>query len=109
LALAPFYDLMCTRIYPGLSGEFAFSIGGQVLPGQLGSVHILALAKDLKLSPAFVRRAAQTLADRLPQALHQAMADTRPSLHPAGQVFADKLARWVLLNTQKVVARTVEK
>lgn len=35
--LTPFYDLMCTRIYPGLSREFAFSLGREVLPGQVGA------------------------------------------------------------------------
>ena len=35
--LTPFYDMMCTRIYPGLSREFAFNIGGEVLPGAIGN------------------------------------------------------------------------
>lgn len=34
--LTPFYDLMFTRVYPGLSKEFAFNLGGEVLPGRWG-------------------------------------------------------------------------
>ena len=30
--LAPFYDLMCTKVYSGFSSDFAFSIGNTFKP-----------------------------------------------------------------------------
>ncbi len=49
--LTPFYDLMCTRIYPGLASEFAFSIGGEVLPAQIGREQIDVMAAQLGMQP----------------------------------------------------------
>lgn len=33
--LAPFYDLMCTAMYPRLSRQLALSIGGAMTPGRI--------------------------------------------------------------------------
>ena len=44
LRLAPFYDLLCTRVYSGLAKHFAFRIGGESLPGALEPRHLNALA-----------------------------------------------------------------
>ena len=40
LRLAPFYDLLCTRVYSGLAKHFAFRIGGESLPGALEPSHL---------------------------------------------------------------------
>jgi len=63
------YDLMRTRIAPGLSREFAFSPGGETLPGRVGREQINALARELGMGAAFVHRTAAELGDRWPAAL----------------------------------------
>lgn len=103
--LTPFYDLMCTRIYPGLSREFAFRVGGESLPGQVGREQVHALARELGMGASFLHKTAAELADRLPAALHAACDDVTPLVAPGGQAFLEKLRQWVLSNTAKTAAR----
>lgn len=103
--LTPFYDLMCTRIYPGLSKEFAFQIGREVLPGQMGSEQLALMAKTLNMRVAFLRDAASALARRLPEAMVAAHEEVLPKLSPAGAVFAQKLLLWVASTTKRAAAR----
>lgn len=103
--LTPFYDLMCTRIYPGLSREFAFRLGGETLPGRVGWEQINVLARELGMGAAFLHKTAMELGDRLPTALQAACDEVSPLLAPGGRVFLDKLRLWVLSNTAKTVAR----
>lgn len=99
--LTPFYDLMCTRIYPGLSREFAFSLDGEVLPGQVGREQVAALARDWGMGAPFLLRTAAELAQRLPAALQGACDEVEPLLAPSGRVFLEKLRLWVVSNTAK--------
>lgn len=54
LRLAPFYDLMCTRVYSGLGAHFAFSIGGESEPGRISHEHIISLAQALDVTPRYL-------------------------------------------------------
>lgn len=83
--LTPFYDLLCTRLYPGLSPSFAFSIAGESRPGAITQTHVAALATALNMQPRFVLKLAANLAQRMPAAVAQAMASVRPGLPPAAQ------------------------
>jgi serine/threonine-protein kinase HipA len=56
VTLTPFYDLLCTRLYPGLSPDFAFAIGGQSKPGSMTKQHFVLMAKELQISPQFVAK-----------------------------------------------------
>ncbi|MGS5088099.1 HipA domain-containing protein [Hydrogenophaga sp. A37] len=103
--LTPFYDLMCTRIYPGLSREFAFSLGGEVLPGSVGREQVAALARELGMGAPFLQKTAAELARQLPAALHAACDELAPLLAPSGRVFLEKLRLWVVSNTAKTAAR----
>ena len=40
LRLAPFYDMMCTRVYPGLAAKFAFEIAGETEPGKITGAYV---------------------------------------------------------------------
>lgn len=103
--LTPFYDLMCTRIYPGLSREFAFSLGGETRPGQVGREQVAALARELGMGAPFLMKTATELARVLPGALQGACDQVQPLLNPSGRVFLEKLRLWVLSNTTKTAAR----
>ena len=103
--LTPFYDLMCTRLYPGLSQEFAFSIGGEVMPDQVGRAHVIAMARQLGMQPQFVLRTARSIAQRLPQALASAVGDLSPSFTPGAKVLGERLAHKILSTTKQTSAR----
>jgi serine/threonine-protein kinase HipA len=66
VTLTPFYDLMCTRLYPGLSPEFAFAIGGEVRPGEMGAEHLALMARQLGHATALPGSAGADMADRVP-------------------------------------------
>lgn len=103
--LTPFYDLMCTRIYPGLSKEFAFNIGGQVLPGQMGHAELQGLAKQLDMKPRYLQSVAQELAAKMPIAIDQAIEEFAPTLSAGSRTFATHLGHEVKSITKKAAAR----
>lgn len=103
--LTPFYDLMCTRLYPGLSQEFAFSIGGETRPGSMGREQIVAMAEQLRMQPRFVLTQAAGLAKKMPLAVEQAVAEITPTLSPGGKDLAERLKTFILSTTRKAAAR----
>ncbi len=105
IRLTPFYDLMCTRIYPGLSKEFAFNIGGEVLPGQMGHAQLSGLAQQLGMKPRYLGSLAQELATQLPAAMDQAIEEIAPTLSAGSRTFAAHLGHEVKSITKKAAAR----
>lgn len=105
VSLTPCYDPMCTRLYPGLSPNFAFSVGGEFKPGSMTHAHLAALGRDLGMRPQFLARQAIDLAARLPDALSRAVAELRPALPHAGRDLARRLEKFVLSTTKRMAAR----
>jgi serine/threonine-protein kinase HipA len=100
-----FYDLMCTRMYPGLSQEFAFAIGGEFKPASMTKAHLAALAQQLGMRPQFLVQQAADLAHRLPGALEQAVKEVKPTLPHSAKILADRLQQFVLSTTKKTAVR----
>lgn len=105
--LTPFYDLMCTRLYPGLTAEFAFAIGGERRPGALGPAHLVRMARELEMQPRFVAQQAQEMAAQLPNAMQEAVEVIAPVLPASARTLAARLERFVASNTQRLVKRLV--
>lgn len=108
MKLMPFYDLMCTRIYPGLSPQFAFAIGGETRPGSISRTHATALAKTLGMRPAFVLDIAEDLAKRLPDALDQAIESIRPALASGAKTRAGRVQQFVASTTRQTIKRLLQ-
>lgn len=105
VGLTPCYDLMCTRLYPGLSPHFAFAIGGETRPGEIGRAQLVSLAQALGMQPRFLQQQATDLAQRLPDALDRAANELAPAFPPPAQDLAARLRRWVLFTQRKALAR----
>ncbi|MGJ7509411.1 type II toxin-antitoxin system HipA family toxin [Variovorax sp. GT1P44] len=105
MRLTPFYDLMCTRIYPALSPHFAFSIGGETMPGAIARVHATALAESLGMRPAFVLGIAQELAGKLPDALGRAITSLSPDFPASARTLAERLQQFVVTTTRQASKR----
>jgi serine/threonine-protein kinase HipA len=103
--LTPFYDLMCTRMYPDLSPEFAFAIGGEVMPGAMTHTHVRQMAADLGMRPAFVLGIAAEMAQRLPAAMNAAIASVQSDLAPGAKTLATRLNQFVRKTTQQMAQR----
>lgn len=54
--LAPLYDLVCTGVYPQLSGNMAMKIGGKYKSASIEPAHFEHMAKETGLSWPLVRR-----------------------------------------------------
>lgn len=67
--LAPFYDLVCTTVYPNLSQKLAFRIGGENRPRWLMARHWDRFAEEIATKPQFVRRVMTDLIQRVESAL----------------------------------------
>ena len=102
MTLTPFYDLMCTRLYPGLSQDFAFEIGGEYKPAAMTSSNLVPLARQLGMRPQFLAQQAADLARRVPDAFERAVKDVKPALPHSARILAERLQQFVLSTTKKV-------
>lgn len=93
--LTPHYDLMCTRLYPGLSKEFAFRVGGLTLPGEIGAEQLVKMATELGIKPRYLTDMAASVFKRLLPALAQAVAELSPDFGPAETTLAQRLSQKV--------------
>ena len=103
--LTPFYDLMNTRLYPGLSREFAFAVGGETRPGDIGRQHLEKMADDLGMGRRFVLSQAAAIARRMPAALALAIGELSPGLSDSAKVLAQRLQDHVSSTTRQMAAR----
>jgi serine/threonine-protein kinase HipA len=90
--LAPFYDLMCTTVYPGFSSNFAFSVGGTFKPGDMTGVEIKALAVAINVSTKFMFKLAKDMADRISPAIQESINELQACFNPSDAVMAERLS-----------------
>ena len=60
--LAPFYDLLCTQVYPDMAEKYAMKIGGENRPDWLQLRHWERLTDELSLKKRFVLDMIQRMA-----------------------------------------------
>lgn len=54
LTLSPFYDLICTAIYPTIRKKFSFKVAGQMLWSEISAKHLRVMEKELNLKNKFL-------------------------------------------------------
>lgn len=89
--LTPHYDLMCTRLYPGLSKQFAFKIGGAVQPGEIGPEQIAEMANELGFKSSYLVKLASDIYEALPGAIKKASEEFMPVFSPAEKILSERL------------------
>jgi serine/threonine-protein kinase HipA len=105
LRLAPFYDLMSTRVYAGLGSNFAFSIGGEFEPGKMTGEHLAELSRSLGVVPRYASKLARELAGQVDRAIVLAAEELVPRLHPGQGVLAERLMRRIRKNAKQMGRR----
>lgn len=108
LRLAPFYDLMSTRVYPGLGPSFAFRIAGESEPGKLRRTHLAALAAELGVAPRYVMQLATELAAHIPPALEKAAAEIQPHIGHKQKVLVERIVRGIRNTVGQMSKRLLE-
>lgn len=104
--LAPFYDLMSTALYSGLSRRFAFRINGEDRPGSIERSHLEALARAMRFQPRYFLRQGLELAERMPAAIESTLATLGAEAHQGTE--QTLLERWhnrLLSNCRKMPER----
>ena len=107
LRLAPFYDLMSTRVYNGLGPHFAFSVGGEFNPGKIEKSHLLTLAESLNIAPKYLLKIASETIDRVLAAVPLAVEEVLPHLSHSEKVLAERLQLKILGIAKKMQNRLV--
>lgn len=104
--LAPFYDLMSTTMYAGLSKRFAFSIGGEFNNGDIKAAHIEAMAEQLGFKKKYVMGIAENLAENLLSSIDGASKELRPFISEGTeQTMLHRLQQSIVSNTKKLNKR----
>jgi serine/threonine-protein kinase HipA len=63
--LAPLYDALCTAAYPELDTDLALSIGDELDPNSITSIHFADLADDFSLNATAFERMRRDLSERV--------------------------------------------
>lgn len=74
IRLAPFYDLLSTALYPGLSLSMAMSVGGTYRFSEVDRKVLTEGAKALGLRGTYLVKRMDALRERLPKAAEEAAA-----------------------------------
>lgn len=105
VSLTPFYDLMSTRLYPGLSNDFAFAVGGEVRPGDMTGQHLAQAARAMGIQPRFLARQASEMAEAVVDSIGRAAEALAPALGASAQTLAERLVRQVSSQTRRMAVR----
>lgn len=105
LRLAPFYDLMSTRVYSGLGPDFAFSMGGEFEPGKMTARHMLALSRSLGVAPRYLTRLAGEMADKVDAAFTSTTEEVGFHLDPGQKVLAERLLQHIRTTVKQMRKR----
>lgn len=104
--LAPFYDLMSTTLYSGLSSRFAMSISGEDRPGHIERSHLEALARALRFQPRYFLKQGLELAERMPVAIEHTLDTLSPIAHQGTeQTLLERLEQRLSSHHRKLLQR----
>jgi serine/threonine-protein kinase HipA len=104
--LTPFYDLLSTSIYPGLSNQFAFKIGGENRTSHIGKAELCLMANELGFKEQYVLKIGQELSENL-QAQIGAISVEMNSVASVGaeKTMVERLSQHISSNTSQLQKR----
>ena len=73
--LSPFYDIVCTRVYPDITADSAFSVGGVFDPGHIRKKDWEVWAEELGMRPSLIIRLVEETASILSNQLDSFLQD----------------------------------
>ncbi len=103
LRLAPFYDLLATQVYPGLSDKLAMKVGGEARPAWLQRRHWERLAEQAQIRPRFVLDTVRGLAEVLPELARQVVGEHDERWGPAP--IRRQMVAWVEATARRILRR----
>ncbi|MCX7099723.1 MAG: type II toxin-antitoxin system HipA family toxin [Methylococcales bacterium] len=108
--LAPFYDLVCTAVYPNLSQKFAFKIGGENRPRWMMSRHWDRFAIETDTKPQFVSKVMADLIKRTESALPNVVEKLQPlTVKPDEQLMMGTIEKYIQHSLLQMKSRLNDK
>ena len=102
--LAPFYDLMSTNLYSGLSRKMAFKIGGENRPDWLMNRHWQRFADEMEIKSSLVFRTVESVIKNVLGEISSVKEEIeKQSLPESGRTFLDKLASHIRKSAERAL------
>ncbi|WP_374088030.1 hypothetical protein [Methylomicrobium lacus] len=104
--LAPFYDLLCTAVYPHLTQKFALKIGGENRSRWLMARHWERFAVEIGSDTQCIAKTQVNLMNRIESALPlviEELVDIRND--PAGRAMIDKIHDVIMQSIEQMRSR----
>lgn len=106
--LTPFYDMVCTSVYPNLSQKFAFKIGGENRPNWIMLRHWERFANNIDTKPAFVIKIIMDMMLRIEKALPIVMMEMQELTSIADElVMIEKIEKLITKSISKLKSRLI--
>jgi len=105
LQLAPFYDLMSTRVYAGFARQFTFQINGEYVPGKITKTHIEAFARLLGIKTNYVMKIASDMAEQVENSIRIAAQEIALPLSSPEKVMAERIQQEIASIVNKMCNR----
>lgn len=100
ISLAPFYDLVCTAAYAGLTEKLALKVGGENRPEWIQPRHWKEFASITGANPRIVWKRLQELADSLPKMSRDVAAILK--LETAEQALVERICSTIEARAQRL-------
>jgi serine/threonine-protein kinase HipA len=107
--LAPFYDLMCTTVYPGFSSKFAFCLGGTYAPGEITSTELSLVAESINVSEKYLLKLAQDMSEQINPAIQASIKELEMQFSHQEKIMAERLAKEVAKICKKRITKLLTK
>lgn len=104
--LTPFYDLISTSLYSGLSRRFAFSISDESRPSHIHKDHIVSMADLLGFKPKYVLKVAEEISTDVLAKLESVSVEV-DAMAAAGteKTMVERLGQYIASNTKNFQKR----
>ncbi|MGJ8619985.1 MAG: type II toxin-antitoxin system HipA family toxin [Methylophilaceae bacterium] len=100
--ITPFYDLISTSLYPGLSRKFAFKIGDENIPSKITKDHIITMSKSLGFKPKYVQKTAEEISNLLLATLEKTTGEINEMAAPGTErTMVERLSQHIHSNTRR--------
>jgi serine/threonine-protein kinase HipA len=104
--LTPFYDLISTSIYSGLSRKFAFKVGGEGKPSYIRKEHIEVMANSLAFKPKYVLKIAEEISNTLLIELNRVSQEINDMASVGTEkTMVERLSQYIASNTRSFQKR----
>lgn len=108
--LTPFYDMLSTSIYSGLSRKFAFYIGGENKPSNIHQDQVKRMANSWGSKPKYILTLAEDISVNLLATLNSVSDEMNAiGLFGTEKTMIERLHQHILSNTQKFQHRLFTK